>query len=226
MKLISCQRCGATNRLDKFSLSRIALCGKCQSSLPEPPYILFFRIAVRYKFWLILVVIVFGAFAKNALNSFEFGPVDKKASLVTGGKQRFVPLEEVLPAVSIEQGVQGKFTKDKAIAPLQIITPLSEENYFIKIVDAFSSKVVMTLFVYGGQKFETKVPLGSYRIRYASGVTWYGEDNLFGAQTTFSEADDVFVFSVSESKISGYTIQLIPQLNGNLSTKSINRNQF
>ena len=118
------------------------------------------------------------------------------------------------------------FTNAEQIAPFRIVTPSGAESYYVKLVDAFSGALVMTFFVYGGQSFETEVPLGTYRVKYATGSTWYGEDHLFGPDTRYSEADKTFEFSVQGNQISGYTVELIRQRGGNLHTKSISANQF
>ena len=84
----------------------------------------------------------------------------------------------------------------------------------------------MTFFVNGGESFEADVPLGIYRVKYASGLTWYGAEHLFGPGTRYSEADKTFEFALQGNQISGYTLELIQQRGGNLHTKSISAAQF
>ena len=56
------------------------------------------------------------------------------------------------------------------------------------------AKDQIMIYIRGGDPFTTKVPLGSYYVRAASGNTWYGEDDLFGPNTAFfklnKSADD------------------------------------
>ena len=84
----------------------------------------------------------------------------------------------------------------------------------------------MSFFIFGGQSFETEVPLGTYRVKYATGETWYGENYLFGSTTRYSEAEKIFEFTVQGNQISGYTVELIRQRGGNLQTKAISANPF
>ena len=84
----------------------------------------------------------------------------------------------------------------------------------------------MTFFIYGGQNFETKVPLGVYRLKYASGKIWYGEKYLFGPDTAYSKAEQDFEFYRQGDQIAGYTVELILQRNGNLHTTRIPASEF
>jgi hypothetical protein len=129
-------------------------------------------------------------------------------------------------AVFAQQGVMGLYTSQPSVAPLRIVTPMGDQKYFMKLVDANSGSVVESMFVYGGQSFDMNVPLGTYRIRYASGSTWYGETDLFGPETTYSEFDSVFSFTDYGHQVSGYTVELIRQHGGNLRERNLSPSQF
>jgi hypothetical protein len=116
------------------------------------------------------------------------------------------------------------------IAPLRIVTPAGA-NYIIKLVDAATNTEHLLIYIDGGSSFETKVPLGTYKIRGASGSTWYGTTELFGPSTSFFElrtngAENTFSFTRSGNQIRGREIRLIKQVDGNLETSAIGREQF
>ncbi len=73
---------------------------------------------------------------------------------------------------------------------------------------------------------EFDVPLGSYELKYATGKTWYGLDYLFGPNTSYYKADDVFRFSKTGDGVSGWTVELFQQVGGNLETKKISEDDF
>lgn len=77
-------------------------------------------------------------------------------------------------------------------------------------------------FVQPGESIQTELPPGDYTLRYARGSDWYGFEYLFGPGTRFTEAGDVVDLRV------GYltTIELIPQVGGNLSEDQIDANAF
>lgn len=103
--------------------------------------------------------------------------------------------------------------------------PKPEED--VKLIEVGSGVSVMSMFIRGGQSFETKAPLGAYRVKYATGVTWwYGDQHLFGPTTQYSEADKTFEFSRVGNQISGFTVELIRQQAGNLHTKRSQAGQF
>ena len=224
MKIIQCTHCGARNRVASYSLSQPAVCGRCRKKLPESSFLHSTRLANKYKYWIILVALIGGAVLMN-----EFKSSSTREASSRTNYQKYSPPSRAnvsYPAVPVSQGVHQLFTNAEQVAPFRIVTPSGAENYYVKLADAFSGKTVMTFFVYGGQSFETKVPLGTYRVKYATGSTWYGEDHLFGPDTHYSEADKTFEFSVQGNQISGYTVELIRQRGGNLHTKSISANQF
>ena len=86
----------------------------------------------------------------------------------------------------------------------------------------------MAIYVVGGQDLEVLVPVGSYKMRYAYGKIWRGEQHLFGpgSLTRVEEALKNSDFLASVDGINGYTVKLILQIGGNLPTRHIARNDF
>jgi DnaJ-domain-containing protein 1 len=114
-----------------------------------------------------------------------------------------------------------RYGSGEPVAPLEIRTRGQDRHYFVKVVDHVTGEPVATMFVRGGQTAEALVPLGSYRVKYATGETWYGEDYLFGPETSYSEAAERFDFVNNGYQYSGYTLELFLQQNGNLQTNRI-----
>lgn len=123
-------------------------------------------------------------------------------------------------------GALNRFSAREALAPLEIRTRGAEHNYFIKLVDSATDAPVLTVFVRGGQSVELKVPLGTVKMRYAVGSEWYGERFLFGPRTSYAQADSEFEFAVHGNQISGYTVELFLQPNGNLRERELRSDQW
>lgn len=134
------------------------------------------------------------------------------------------PRAEVLVPVKASTGFLKRASRS-GISPLTIKTGPGA-NYFVRLVDLSSKKREAEIFIIGGETFSGKMPLGRYRIRYASGSTWYGEKLRFGASTSYSEASETFEFRKDRSHVYGYTIELIMQIGGNLSTHAISAKDF
>lgn len=107
-----------------------------------------------------------------------------------------------------------------AVAPLTI-TVAPGAHYLVKIEDAGSGVPVLAVFIQSGQTVQTKVPLGSFRLKYAMGTTWYGEQYLFGPDTNYHKAERTLPFAQTATGYSGHIIQLIRQVSGNLPTTQI-----
>jgi len=84
----------------------------------------------------------------------------------------------------------------------------------------------LTVFVYGGQSAKIDVPLGSFELKYATGDTWYGTKDLFGPNTACSKADKRFDFKRTGNQVSGHSVELYLQVDGNLETAPISLSEF
>lgn len=123
-------------------------------------------------------------------------------------------------------GAIKRYVKNEAIAPLRIVTQDSSNHYYVKIVDWDTKKKICTVFIRAGQSVNLDLPLGIYRLRYATGERWYGTKFLFGPETTYNEADQQLDFDVRGDQVHGYTIELFLTPNGNLKTNGITAAAF
>lgn len=130
------------------------------------------------------------------------------------------------PGLAPFTGLLQKSFESEAVAPLRINTARASGNYYVKIIDWYTKKTIAAAYIVGGEFFETKVPLGSYELRYATGNQWRDEVLLFGEETQFSRADDRFDFTSDAHGYSGYTVTLILQRDGNLKTEEIPPDDF
>lgn len=208
MPNVVCGNCGATNRIQKFKIGFRPVCGRCGEKLPEPRWLAASRFFSKNWAWVVLVSAIGGG-------------------LWLGNQppKPYRPPKPDCQAISVWPGVQKNFTGRSLVAPLKITTA-SGSDYFVKLVDSRTQQLALTIFVRGGRSLEVSVPLGSYRMKYASGSTWCGVGDLFGKRTRYAEADATFDFEDKGNEISGYTVRLIAQSNGNLRTKGISASSF
>lgn len=138
-----------------------------------------------------------------------------------GGSDTYPHDPEPLP----ENGTWWDYTSDRQIAPLQISVS-SDEHYYVKVLDAYTEERIMALFIRSGRTASLEVPTGTYRLRYAVGETWYGQEHQFGPETKYFEAEDTFTFESEGRQVTGHEIELILQTGGNLSTQQIPKGKF
>lgn len=118
-------------------------------------------------------------------------------------------------------------TFGNGVAPLNIKTSAEGNyHYFVKIINAGDNQELGSYFIRSGGALDIQVPVGTYEIKYATGKQWYGEDYLFGPETSYNKADSLFTFGFDGYQYSGYSIELIMQQDGNLSTSGIQPNQW
>jgi len=207
---IRCTSCNAINRIGSYGIDRIPWCGKCRAALPEATS----RKAIRrlYPFrrfyWIAVVV---GAVS---VAIFQTEPV--AVSCVAVSRPR--------------TGIYRNYDLSSNLAaPFEIRTAVGA-NYFIKLEDSVTRQPVQTFFIRGGQTMQSNVPLGQFVLKYATGNSWCGENDMFGTGTEFHKADAVLRFARQNSDdgytMIGNTIELILQVNGNLKTSRISREAF
>ena len=138
-----------------------------------------------------------------------------------------IPIKKSPPPVAQRPGVMWNKSLLIPQAPFGIQTSPGT-NYYIKLVDTETNRDAMAIYVVGGRDLEVLVPLGSYKMRYAYGKIWRGEQHLFGPGnlTRVEEALESFDFNMSFEGINGYTVELIPQIGGNMPTRYIARDEF
>jgi hypothetical protein len=212
-EIIVCPNCGQKNKVEDGGQE--AKCGKCWSLLKENENKSEETESSSYAwvFWLLAIgaVIFF---------------VNQNSSSNTNSNTKPSEIKNNYPIVAMPyNGKEQKFVNDKSIAPLTIETSAGA-NYLVKIVDYYSKSNVMTIFIKGGNTIRTKVPLGTFEIRYASGEQWYGYKHLFGNDTSYSKADESFDFRNTGYQITGYTLTLYRVSNGNLRTSHMNPSEF
>lgn len=66
-----------------------------------------------------------------------------------------------------------------AVFPLQVKT-LAGQDYYLTLLDAETGAEAMAAYIRGGAFFKVLVPPGVYRLRFAAGNVWQGEEDLFG----------------------------------------------
>ena len=120
-----------------------------------------------------------------------------------------------------------RYTFTKHEAPFEVVVPSGSDYYYIVLSESTDTKMkVVSLFVHPGETVEIEVPLGNYKMFYATGEKWYGKFDLFGEETMRYQADDILKFYVSGDQIMGHTITLIKQVYGNLETFEVDEQDF
>jgi hypothetical protein len=118
-------------------------------------------------------------------------------------------------------GIYGRYTTLPRSVGLTIETP-SGSNYFVKLTDSQTDVPLLSFFVRGGEPLTTKVPIGSFTLKAASGDHWCGESNLFGGGTKIVETGRTIDFASNEI----HTVSLTPRAEGNLPIRAIRRGSF
>ena len=238
-EIISCPNCGQKNRIALNQDSSQAICAKCWTRLNvskktvQPPPTLSKEPytpppksinSKGQKFWgYIFLASAMGGFIWWAVSQDTSNNIKTTTPTKTYEKSKPIPN---YPEVAVPpSGVLKAYTNSIKIASLEIRTS-HRANYLVKLVSVYSQMPVMSIFVRGGDTISTKVPLGTYEIRYASGEKWYGYEHHFGPETSYYKADRTFVFANTGYTITGYTITLYEVPSGNLTKSRISPSQF
>ena len=66
----------------------------------------------------------------------------------------------------------------------------------------------IAIYVESGSSAEVYIPVGNYKVYYASGYDWQGPGAFFGEDTEYSKSSDVLTFYTDEESVYGYTLEL------------------
>jgi hypothetical protein len=135
------------------------------------------------------------------------------------------PVAKQMNASVVIRTAKGK----RPLSPFAIVTPGGANDYAIKLVDISDQKEVMLIYI--KSRYETKVPLGAYRVLGTYGPTWFGENDLFGDNGSFfkfarTDGNDVLEFKKKGNSVSGHVISFVGQIDGNARSQSIPRDKF
>lgn len=113
-----------------------------------------------------------------------------------------------------------------APAPFKISAKSSPTHFFVKLEDWRTTAPVVTAFVRKGEEVAINVPLGEYRLKYASGTNWMGPETLFGPATSSSQATLPMIFRIEGNQYRGHVLDLTPQISGNLHAAPVGARSF
>jgi hypothetical protein len=132
----------------------------------------------------------------------------------------------VLPAtVPISEGIVSASKPRDRIVPLQI-RAAAGGNYFVKLVNVADERDVIELFVRGGSTVKANMPLGTYRLRFASGQSWYGETLRFGSPTSYWAANETLTFRRDRNEPRPVSIELAEQKGGGMRVAPLDAARF
>lgn len=96
----------------------------------------------------------------------------------------------------------------------------SSEACYVKLKGSTGINV-FSFFVRANSTATVSVPSGYYYVYFAHGNEWYGEEHLFGDETTYSKDDELLDF-----KNYSWEYTLTPVSNGNFSETPIDAEEF
>lgn len=105
-----------------------------------------------------------------------------------------------------------------AVFPLQVKTPPGPD-YFLTLIDVKTGDPALAAYIKGGKFFKVLVPPGVFRLRFATGNVWQGEDDLFGPgrKTQHFELRDPLTFEIRGIGIkAGHVVSLLGRQPGEL----------
>lgn len=184
------------------------------------------QLAIRQKRTRVSFVLIFIISLAVAISAIYVSKeVEADAKQQPDASTTFTP-SKTLHAEYVRNGeiLYRRSPEEYAIAPFSVTTR-GGKDYYVKLRN-LSKKDEVTFFVYGGKTAEIKVPLGDYELLYACGSIWCGTTDLFGPETYYAKADEIFSFYEDDGYVNGWSVELYLQADGNLSAETISPEDF
>lgn len=215
---------GKPSRFESLK-SRLALVGRAvQASQTEKRQGMSFCGCMFWLAVLIMLASVWDSCQKSSRSSATTSSAPSSAP--ARGERRSTSQPEFSEPALVLPRTGQLWGQDTPVAPLKITTRDASYAYYVKLVPAGGRAAVAEYFIRPGEQLDALAPLGSYELRYAAGQVWYGTTHLFGPDTACSRADSTFDFRETREGYSGYTVELFLQVNGNLRTQRLEREDF
>lgn len=84
------------------------------------------------------------------------------------------------------------------------------QDYLLRLLDAKSHAVVMTVFLRGGEPFLGRAPEGEFEFTYASGQEWFGLAEGFGPEARVARSERIHRISLGPDETWAWELQLHP----------------
>lgn len=123
---------------------------------------------------------------------------------------------------ALDLPANGILTGGRSGTKVIVKAPADGKARYVQIRRSWDDRIAATLFIRSGKSVSFKAPQGEHYLLIASGFTWYGEDALFGVDTSLSRTND---FDIPSAKYK-VTIPLIPVANGNLGLRGADPSMF
>jgi hypothetical protein len=211
MAEIRCANCGTLNRVRRYSIHKIPQCGECHAGLPESPL----RKAVRglyiwRRYFLLLAVLA------SPLCFF----------LWLGERQNVIATQTANCLAQLQPPVGDYLITDFAdrVAPFEVETE-SGLDYLVKLQRSDERTSALWFYLIGGRNFQTKVPLGTYVLKYVAGSRWCGLRFYFGNKQA-QRGKTSLTFSEDARGLNGNTVTLYGVPQGNFETDAIPLSEF
>lgn len=105
-------------------------------------------------------------------------------------------------------GLMWQRTGLPAVFPL-IVKTNPGSDYFMTLHDPQSGDAQLAAFIKGGVFFRVLVPPGTFRVNFAAGAVWEGEEPLFGDETRQFQLEEDLTFKIANyATKSGHLIDL------------------
>ena len=98
-----------------------------------------------------------------------------------------------------------------------------DRHTLLKVEGHLTGEIVALQFIRAGESLKIGLQLGTYVLKTATGRQWYGDEHLFGVETTYSMPNDTFLLTQQGEY---WEVELVPQQGGNLSERSISAADF
>ena len=139
------------------------------------------------------------------------------------GKRGYKELS-LIPEPLPRAGLLMNYTRRQPMAPFKITT--GSMHCYIKMYDAKTNELALTIFAPANRTTELEIPLGNYIVKSARGYKWYGNNDLFGHDTVCKQADTIMDFHIEGNYVVGKTLRLYETQGGNLHSETIDASEF
>ncbi|MHC1695818.1 MAG: hypothetical protein AB9835_11240 [Eubacteriales bacterium] len=159
-------------------------------------------------FWTIVIIVVVLAGASRIWDEVLFMMYSYEGLIDGDYPDEGVPMDIQAERQPFpENGTTSYYTGDSPAGTVSVSNRLDDYIY-VKFKSESLNKTIMEAYIHPDSTADIKVPLGRYRILFASGDEWYGNEYIFGNDTEFYMFGKVADIKIENGAVINQTIEL------------------
>lgn len=132
--------------------------------------------------------------SSSGTSSYQSGSSTGTSTTTNEIEPEIEPEEVEKPANGTVSHTYDPYGANTSVLTIELPSYETTTYYFLKLVNTATDETVQSVFIHPGKTESIYVPCGTYELKYGCGSKWYGYEQLFGKNGSYSKSDSPVTF--------------------------------